>query len=1222
MTNSNTNSSNISFNFTGSGTIQTVDVQTQASNDMLRYKFFVKSPALVQIKNQDWKFADQSSLTVESGGTFDFGYNAAQTTALNITETVSSASTSFILQSGAVAKITSGDVTGAIRTSTLLGNVQLDNRSYDPNATYHYIGRTNQITGDGLPTAASGKKVIVELSTDALTLSNSSTTRFNSSGSLDIRKGTVLDNGSNFFDDGTNVGENGALIMTGGIYKFTGTVSVPGSTVHFPRLTGGYTITGGVIDLAGATAVSQYQRLRGGRTYYNIKMSGASSLGGYKDVTSAVVINNNLSVTETALLNSFDRTVSGNAGLTMDGGRWINAQNTGAQPLLDAIATPYLLTAGVLEFAGSAGQPIRGTANALAIEYNAIEVTGSDVRKSGSNITLRSGGSFKVKAGGMFTINDEAIIGPSGSQTVTVESNGIFRTADVDGFSGGTGTATTSVRADVENIVLDAGSTVEYARQASTLPSTASNGNQLINIPYSSGSPIAYQNLVLSGDGIKTPQLPGSTIEVKGNLTKNGSASFAHNEGTFAFTGNSLQTYTVNSPTYTVNSPGPIMEFNNVINGSSGLNIISDMAIAQSLKLNPSSQLNLSDTGDVILRSKVDKTAWVDIIPTNAIINYGNTAISGRFVVERFIKYFQRWNLLSAPVHDFQSVKSSWQEGGSSLISTGYGTRVTAPANSNNVGLDGNSTGHSLKSWNAMTATPGWDNVINTDTTPVNRPIGFFLFARGDRGFGPAQSPAGSVTTLRSRGRINVGNPGSGVEPTVVTRTSTSANGYFYSVANPFASAIDFEKVLERQALVNGFRGIKDQFYLWDPSDVGGYGVGKYVTIYRDNVSGQWIPQLPTPLYSATNYKTIQSGQAFFVEADRVGSSTVSFLESDKLLESRTVTRGTIDDLRMISTMLHHDPASIADGNRAVFGDGYSLAVAREDARKIINSGENFGLRRSGQQLAVEGHPALIESDTLFYHMTNLQTKTYKLSFEPRNIFATGLDAELVDKFLNRRVPVSLTDSTWYSFDATADAASKAADRFILVFRAPAGPLPVTFVSIAAQRQADRSIQVNWKVANEVNIAKYEVERSANGSGFTAIVTADATNGVHYSKPDLSPLGADNYYRIKAIGIAGDISYSPIVKVAPLKVAAIVSVYPNPVEGGVMSLQLLQQERGIHSIRLVDAKGSTVYKGAVAVNTDQLTQTINIGASVASGTYQLTIESPNGKLQTLQVFVK
>lgn len=256
---------------------------------MLRYKFFIKNGSYVQTSTQDWKLADASQITVENGGILDFGFSG--TTALHVIETTSSALTTFTNQSGGTLKITSPN---GITTSSTSGNVRTDTRTYAADATYHYIGKANQVTGDGLPTggsSAGGKRVIAELNTTSLTLVPTAITNIGNGDTLVIRQGIVDETAALYFQ--AESGESGNLKMTGGTYRLEAT----GATV--PQIVGensAYQLTGGTIELDGATA----QLLRGARTYHaltSVTNNTKTLTGGNVTVNSLLTLTNGVVTT-------------------------------------------------------------------------------------------------------------------------------------------------------------------------------------------------------------------------------------------------------------------------------------------------------------------------------------------------------------------------------------------------------------------------------------------------------------------------------------------------------------------------------------------------------------------------------------------------------------------------------------------------------------------------------------------------------------------------------------------------------------------------------------------------------------------------------------------------------------------------------------------------------------------------------------------------------------
>ncbi|SKB87290.1 Por secretion system C-terminal sorting domain-containing protein [Soonwooa buanensis] len=387
LVNTNAGNVNVNFNFVGnpSNAVQTISSNANTTNNDLQNFFFnINANANVRLL-KEWQVGTNTKVSVLNGGSLDFGLNGL--TANNISRISNQISQSFELKSGGTLIITSPQ--GITNADAYTGNIQIGataaTRVFSGDATYKYIGRDNQSSGNGLPGAASAKKVIVDLFSDIFTFQPNGLKRINSNGFLEIRKGIVLDNSTGSFTDATDVNpittDLGALKMIGGRYRLQKTDFNPG-------LSGTYDLTGGVIEFNNANAGEQ--KIRGPKIYYN------------------------------------------------------------------------------------------------------IEVTGKNVWSTSGTISLRNQGSFIVKNNGEFGINTQTIDGPIGTQTLTVEDGGLFKTGDQDGFSGATNT---SISNDIENIVLHNNSTVEYSR----------NGAQTITHAVATTTPSGanYANLKISGSGLK-----------------------------------------------------------------------------------------------------------------------------------------------------------------------------------------------------------------------------------------------------------------------------------------------------------------------------------------------------------------------------------------------------------------------------------------------------------------------------------------------------------------------------------------------------------------------------------------------------------------------------------------------------------------------------------------------------------------------------------------------
>jgi hypothetical protein len=866
--------------------------------------------------------------------------------------------------------------------------------------------------------------------------------------------------------------------------------------------------------------------------------------------------------------------------LTMDGGRLIVGTG-GTQP---AMGGAYNLTGGVVEFAGSTSKTIR------TATYQNIEVTGKNVGNSSGNITLRDLGTFTIKNGADFTINSDNITGTTGTQTVTVENGGTFNCGNNQGFNGYTPTAGnfSSINPSIENIVLSPGSTVVYSR----------DGNQ----PITNANGLIYQNLTIAGTtGTKTA--PSGTLNIQENFIKSGTSSFAHNNGTIVFSN------TLGTQNYTCSSSIPVNFYNLTNNNTAtGLNVINNMGIVNTLTLSGNSKINLT-TGDITLLSNATNTARVAEVPATASITYGASA--GRFIVERYypnnnLLTGRGWRLVTTPLIETGTIFDTWQLSGAAYGAGNAhtGTLITGPQITGN-GLDFTPTNnYSLKGYDGVNFTA----IVNTKI-PLSPAIGagYFLFVRGDRNpilTNPANS---DFTTLSSKGKLSTGT------------VNIDASNTYALVGNPYASPVNFAAL--GKSNVNPHR-----FWVWDPKI---NQVGAYVVMEDFNDPGIFTPT-NIPISSQDNY--IQSSQAFFVERELAGAASITFMEANKTANYNAAIFRPVSGQQpvndFIRTNLHllnaDNTRSIADGAFAEFGPGYSYAVDMADALKFGNVNETFSLTTNNQRLAVERRPVITENDTLFYHLIHTTQRSYQVELVA-NISTPGLTAYWEDSYTQSPAVLNLLDTTLINFEVNTDPASAVANRFKIVFKKSSSPLPLTFSAIKASRQ-NNTIAVQWTVENEWNIAQYEIEKSVDGQHFTKVNTTEATGAANinfYSWADENPIPGDNFFRVKSIGQNGEEAYSRIVTVNFGMETAGMFVYPNPVAGNIISLHLVNQPKGVYYLRLLNNWGQVLQTKSIEHTGGSIVTTISPKAGrLATGTLVLEVINPDKISSNIKVLVE
>lgn len=267
-------------------------------------------------------FGTNTKFTVDSGAILDFGFDTGGN-ALNIIRSGNQVGQKFELKAGGTLKITSPDgiVSGSSTPATNLykGNVQIGstllNRIFSGDATYHFIGKANQSTGNGIPDQIT-RKLIVELDTqnstqDDLEFRSTGTTTFGTKGGgngiLEIIKGKVFDEpGSGFrnyngaLEDGEDATQRGNLVILGGRYVVSGSGTKP-------SLSGTYTLNAGTVEFAGTAAT----KIRTGvppKQYFNVDVSGSNVESGGKNL----IVNNLLKVTNAAVFTVPEETDSAN----------------------------------------------------------------------------------------------------------------------------------------------------------------------------------------------------------------------------------------------------------------------------------------------------------------------------------------------------------------------------------------------------------------------------------------------------------------------------------------------------------------------------------------------------------------------------------------------------------------------------------------------------------------------------------------------------------------------------------------------------------------------------------------------------------------------------------------------------------------------------------------------------------------------------------------------
>jgi hypothetical protein len=186
--------------------------------------------------------------------------------------------------------------------------------------------------------------------------------------------------------------------------------------------------------------------------------------------------------------------------------------------------------------------------------------------------------------------------------------------------------------------------------------------------------------------------------------------------------------------------------------------------------------------------------------------------------------------------------------------------------------------------------------------------------------------------------------------------------------------------------------------------------------------------------------------------------------------------------------------------------------------------------------------------------------------------------------------------------------------------------LPLGQFSVTASLNGTAAT-VNWTTVNEINTAKFIVERSSDNRTFTAVGEKPAAGtyaGTSYYSlvNDAAALVQNNvvYYRVKAVDIDGKYSYSNVV-VVRLGIVKGVKVWPNPFTSKI-TIAITTDKATTVQVKITDNAGRVVMKNNYAAVRGS--NQFNLGAlqQLAKGVYHIEVSDREGNTRITEKLIK
>lgn len=185
-------------------------------------------------------------------------------------------------------------------------------------------------------------------------------------------------------------------------------------------------------------------------------------------------------------------------------------------------------------------------------------------------------------------------------------------------------------------------------------------------------------------------------------------------------------------------------------------------------------------------------------------------------------------------------------------------------------------------------------------------------------------------------------------------------------------------------------------------------------------------------------------------------------------------------------------------------------------------------------------------------------------------------------------------------------------------------PLPVTLTEFKGQEK-NTVINLNWRTSEEVNLNRFEVERSRNGVHFETIgIVFPRENASHgeYAFNDKNAGTGNNYYRLKMIDNDAAFKYSNTLTFNLGTVTSMqMVVAPNPT-ADLINIQLTGLNESSYRLELRSVTGQKIIERSFNVTGFRHTEKLLRTASMTPGIYFLTIFGKNNqKISSNRVIV-
>jgi len=200
-----------------------------------------------------------------------------------------------------------------------------------------------------------------------------------------------------------------------------------------------------------------------------------------------------------------------------------------------------------------------------------------------------------------------------------------------------------------------------------------------------------------------------------------------------------------------------------------------------------------------------------------------------------------------------------------------------------------------------------------------------------------------------------------------------------------------------------------------------------------------------------------------------------------------------------------------------------------------------------------------------------------------------------------------------YSFNVTVTDVLGATGSTTTTLSVAAAALPVTYVYFKGQRSGKTNL-LQWETASEQNSDYFTIERSTDGSNYTAIgkvaAAGNSSLAKDYSYTDANSPAGNAYYRLRQVDKDAAYKLSDVVMISSGNQKTIEQLYPNPVREQ-LNVVLNNDAKGNGRISVYDLTGRTMHQEAIDKSQEVYTTSVNM-KNLVPGLYIVEVKVGEG----------